>query len=237
MKQSFDKITNSWLYRIGEAIGNVVIISGLFLLFCLPVVTIGASASALYYTVYRKYHKKCDSITSDFMRSLRQNLKSGIIINVISIVFIGLAALCLYYASNGIGGVKLPDWYSVVAFVPLLPVILTLPYAYALLARFNNNVKGTLTNSYTLCMITFPKFILIWLIVLAAIAICIVFPPAALVVPVGAAYLLQMIIEKVFEKAISVEENRSKKDEVDPGDDDGSDPEEESDDNEETEDD
>ena len=82
MKQSFDKITNSWLYRIGAAIGNVVIISALFLLFCLPVVTIGASASVLYYTVYRKYTKKCDSITSDFMRSLKQNLKSGIIINV-----------------------------------------------------------------------------------------------------------------------------------------------------------
>ncbi len=214
MKQSFDKITNSWLYRIGAAIGNVVIISGLFLLFCLPVVTIGASASALYYTVYRKYTKKCDSITSDFMRSLKQNLKSGIIINVISIVFIALAALCLYYASNGIGGVKLPDWYSVVAFVPLLPVILILPYAYALLARFSNSLKGTLANSYTLCMITFPKFILIWLIVLVAIAVCLVFPPAALVVPVGATYLLQMIIEKVFEKAISVEENRGKKDDT-----------------------
>jgi membrane protein implicated in regulation of membrane protease activity len=63
-------------------------------------------------------------------------------------------------------------------------------------------------------MITFPKFILIWIIVLAAIAICLLFPPASLVVPVGATYLLQMIIEKVFEKAISVEENRGKKDDT-----------------------
>ena len=63
-------------------------------------------------------------------------------------------------------------------------------------------------------MITFPKFILIWLIVLVAIAVCLLFPPAALVIPVGAAYLLQMIIEKVFEKALSVEENRGKKDDT-----------------------
>lgn len=216
MKQSFDKITNSWLYRIGAAIGNVVIISGLFLVFCLPVVTIGASASALYYTVYRKYHKKCDSITSDFMRALKQNLKSGIIIHLIASVLTALASLCVYYALNGIAGLELPDWYIVVAFVPLLPVILTLPYAYALLARFNNSVKGTLTNSYTLCMITFPKFILIWLIVLAAVAVSLLFPPAALVIPVGACYLVQMITEKVFEKAISVEENRSKKNEDGP---------------------
>jgi len=51
MKNSFDRITNSWLYKAGKAVGDVVIISLFFVLFCLPVVTIGVSISALYYTV------------------------------------------------------------------------------------------------------------------------------------------------------------------------------------------
>ena len=62
MKNSFDRITNSWLYKAGKAVGDVVIISLFFVLFCLPVVTIGVSISALYYTVYRKYTKKSDDI-------------------------------------------------------------------------------------------------------------------------------------------------------------------------------
>ena len=83
MKNSFDRITNSWLYKAGKAVGDVVIISLFFVLFCLPVVTIGVSNSALYYTVYRKYTKKSDDISKDFFRAVRSNLKNGIIIHII----------------------------------------------------------------------------------------------------------------------------------------------------------
>ena len=208
MKKSFDHIQNSWLYRLSKVIGDVVIISCLFLLFCLPVVTIGASVTALYYTVYRKFYKKSDEASKDFMRSLKENLKNGILINLIYMIFSAVALFNIYFAFNGFGGTKLPDWYTVVSFVPLLPIIFTLPFVYPLMARFSNGIKGTITNSYTLCMINFPKFLLIWLIFIVALAISVCFPPAALVTPVGAIYLTQMITEKAFEKAIAVEKSR-----------------------------
>lgn len=208
MKKSFDHIQNSWLYRLSKVIGDVVIISCLFLLFCLPVVTIGASVTALYYTVYRKFYKKSDEASKDFMRSLKENLKNGILINLIYMIFSAVALFNIYFAFNGFGGTKLPDWYTVVSFVPLLPIIFTLPFVYPLMARFSNGIKGTITNSYTLCMINFPKFLLIWLIFIVALAISVCFPPAALVTPVGAMYLTQMITEKAIEKAIAVEKSR-----------------------------
>jgi len=213
MKKSFDHIQNSWLYRLSKAIGDVVIISCLFLLFCLPVVTIGASVTALYYTVYRKFKKHSDEVTKDFIRSLKENLKNGIIINLIYMIFSAIVGFNIYFAFNGFGGTKLPDWYTVVSFVPLLPIIFTLPFVYPLMARFSNGIKGTITNSYTLCMINFPKFLLIWLIVIVALAVSVCFPPAALLTPVGAMYLTQMITEKAFEKAIAVEKAREKKNE------------------------
>ena len=211
MKKSFDHIQNSWLYRLSKSIGDVVIISALFLLFCLPVVTIGASVTALYYTVYRKYHKHIDEVSKDFMRSLKDNLKNATIIHIIYLLYSALVGFNIYFALNGFGGVKLPDWYIVVSFIPVLPVIFTLPFVYPLLARFSNGLKGTVTNSYTLCMINFPKFLLIWLIFIAALAISVCFPPAALLTPAGAMYLTQMITEKAFEKAIAVEKSREEK--------------------------
>lgn len=208
MKKSFDHITNSWLYRTGAAIGNVVIMSALFMLFCLPIVTAGASASALYYTVYRKYRKKYDSITQDFMRSLKENLKDGIIIHLLYTFFCAVVGFNLYFAFFGINGVKLPEWYIIVSFIPLLPVVFSYPFVYPLLARFKNNIKGTITNSITLCMMNFPKFILIWLILIVALAVTICFPPAMLVTPVAATYLIQMITEKAFASASRVENAR-----------------------------
>jgi uncharacterized membrane protein YesL len=211
MKKSFDHIQNSWLYRLSKSIGDVVIISALFLLFCLPIVTIGASVTALYYTVYRKYHKHIDEVSKDFMRSLKDNLKNATIIHIIYLLYSALVGFNIYFALNGFGGVKLPDWYIVVSFIPVLPVIFTLPFVYPLLARFSNGLKGTVTNSYTLCMINFPKFLLIWLIFIVALAISVCFPPAALLTPAGAMYLTQMITERAFEKAIAVEKSREEK--------------------------
>lgn len=207
-KKSLDHITNSWLYRACKVIGDVVTISALFLLFCLPVVTIGASVTALYYTVYRKYYKKSDSISKDFMHSLKDNLRNGIIVHMIYLIYSAIAGFNIYFAFCGWGDIRLPDWYMIVSLLPLLPIIFTIPFMYALMARFDNGIKGTLKNSFTLCMINFPKFILIWFIVIIALAICIGFPPAALVIPVAATYLCQMITEKAFSRAIDVENSR-----------------------------
>lgn len=211
MKSSFDRMTSSWLYKLTESIGNVVIISCLFLAFCIPVVTIGASCSALYYTVYRKYKKKSTTITKDFMHSLKDNLKNGIIIHILYTAYSAAAGFNIYFALNGLNGIKLPSWYTLVAFIPVIPVIFSLPFVYPLLSRFRNGIKGTITNSFTLCMIFFPKFFLIWFIEIIALGISIVFPPAALITPVAATYLVQMITEKAFAAAVRVEKAREEK--------------------------
>jgi uncharacterized membrane protein YesL len=209
MKNSFDRITNSWLYKAGKAVGDVVIISLLFVLFCLPVVTIGVSISALYYTVYRKYTKKSDDISKDFFRAVRSNLKNGIIIHIIYSLYSAIVGFNIYFALFGFRGVRLPEWYTLISFIPLLPLIFSVPFLYPLVARFSNSVKETIKNSFTLCMINFPKFLLIWLIAAIASAICVAFPPAVLLIPTGAMYLTQMITEKAFASAI----NRSKSNE------------------------
>ena len=213
MKKSFEHITNSWLYKASKAIGDIVIMSALFLLCCLSVVTIGASASALYFTVYRKYQMRSDSLSKDFMRSFKENLKSGIILHMLYLIYGGAVGFNIWFAINGLGDIKLPDWYLLVSFVPLLPIIFTLPFVYPLLARFKNGIKGTLTNSFTLCMMSFPKFLLILLIAAAAIAVSIFFPPSALITPVAATYLIQMLTEKSFEAAMRVEKARQESDE------------------------
>ena len=218
MKKSFDHITNGWMYRTAKTVGDVVIISALFLVFCLPVFTIGASASSLYYTVYRKYQKKSDEITKDFMRALKGNLKNGIIIHIIYTVYTAIVGFYIYFALNGFNGLKLPEWYTVIAFLPAIPVIFSFPYVYPLVARFSNSVKETVKNSFTLCMINFPKFLLIWLIFILALTISVAFPPSALLTPVGATYLIQMITEKTFESAISMSNSRAESEETENGD-------------------
>ena len=212
MKNTFDHITNSWLYRAGKSIGDVVTISLLFVVFCLPVFTIGVSVSALYYTVYRRYFKKDDNISKNFMSAFKCNLKNGIIIHIIYSAYSAIVGFNIYFSLFGFNGTKLPEWYTVISFIPVLPLVFTLPFLYPLVARFSNSVKGTIKNSFTLCMMNFPKFLLIWLIAAAALLICVAFPPALLLVPTGAVCLIQLITEKAFAAVISRTRSQEEKD-------------------------
>lgn len=213
MKNTFDHITNSWLYKAGKAIGDVVIISLLFVVGCLPVVTVGVSISALYYTVYRKYAKKSDDLSKDFFKAFKCNLKNGIIIHIIYSLYSAIVGFNIYFALFGFNGIKLPEWYTVIAFIPVLPLVFTMPFLYPLVARFSNSVKGTIKNSFTLCMINFPKFLLIWLIAAAATLISVAFPPSLLLVPTGAMYLTELITEKAFASVIRKIKSQEEKDE------------------------
>ena len=212
MKNSFEHITNSWLYKAGKAIGDVVIISLLFVLFCLPVVTVGVSISALYYTVYRRYTKKSDDISRDFISAVKANLKNGIIIHIIYSVYSAIAGFNIYFAFFGFRGIKLPEWYTLISFIPVLPLVFTLPFLYPLVARFSNSVKETIKNSFTLCMVNFPKFLLIWLIAAAGALISAAFPPSILLIPAGAMYLTQMITEKAFASVLNAAKTNNDKD-------------------------
>jgi uncharacterized membrane protein YesL len=123
-----------------------------------------------------------------------------------------LEVINIYFAFSGLGNIKLPEWYTIVSLVPLLPIIFSLPFVYPLLARFRNGIRATIKNSFTLCMINFPKFLLIWLIAASALLICVAFPPALLLVPTGAMYLTELITEKAFASVIKKIKTQEEKD-------------------------
>ena len=57
--------------------GELIIATMLFLLFCIPIVTAGASVTSLYYTVIKSVRRDRGYVTSEFMRSLRRTLGKG----------------------------------------------------------------------------------------------------------------------------------------------------------------
>lgn len=63
-----------------EKIFNVIALSVLWLLGCIPIVTIGASTAALYYTIQKSRKPECGYISHEFWRSFRMNLKPAILL-------------------------------------------------------------------------------------------------------------------------------------------------------------
>ncbi|MDD3959913.1 MAG: YesL family protein [Oscillospiraceae bacterium] len=198
----YDKVTHSKLYALGDKLGDLIILSLLWLVFSLPVITIGASTAALYHAAYRRFYRDSQTPRQDFMRSLKQNLRQGILITLIYLVYGAFLAFDIYAARNGIGNVKLPAFYEQVAYALILPVVFTLPFIFAYLSRFSNTIRNTFKHSFFFCSSHPIHAVGMLLLAIVSGALMIVFLPAVLLVPVTSAYLCSKWIEKDFNEVI-----------------------------------
>ena len=65
---------NSPFFRLITNIGNLILVSILWIIGCIPIVTIGASTAALYYTCVKVIRHGRGYLFSSFLQSYRSNL-------------------------------------------------------------------------------------------------------------------------------------------------------------------
>lgn len=147
----------------------------IFILTSLPVITIGASCSALYYTIFHIM----DEEDSHLIRKYWKTWKSGFIKNTV-IWILGLASYILLYMTfqtlvyqeyNAIILVA----YAIV-FIALYLVSTILIYYFSLHARFENTIGNTLKNALILALSHLPVSILCFAILILPIVLLIMEP-------------------------------------------------------------
>lgn len=201
---SYESYSKNYLFILAGHLADVMILSLLWLLFSIPIVTIGPSTAALYYATTKHFNDSSEKPLQDFLHSFKQNVKQGILLTLIYLVYGGLLAFDVYVAKNGFHGISLPALYEQVAYALTLPIVFTLPYVFPYLSRFNNTIKETLKHCFFFCATHVLHTLLILLIVVASGAAMFLFPPCALVVPAVGAYLCSHYIEKDFKQALDI---------------------------------
>ena len=74
-------------------VADLIILNLLCIVCCIPVVTIGPSIAAMFYVTLKMVRNEESYIVRGFFKSFKQNLKQGIVINLIMLA----AALLLYF--------------------------------------------------------------------------------------------------------------------------------------------
>ncbi len=207
----YDKITQSKFYSLGDKLSDLMMISLLWLLFSLPIVTLGASTAALYYATTQRFYRESQTPRQDFMRSFRMNLRQGILITLIYLVYGGIIAFDIYVARNGINGHDLPGFYEPIAYVLLFPIVFSLPYVFAYLSRFSNTIRTTLKHSFVFSVMHPLHAIGLLFIAAGCAAFMVLFFPSVLLVPIGGAYLCSKWIERDFNLRLRPDEDHSDK--------------------------
>ena len=156
-------------------VADLIILNLLCVVCCIPIITIGASITALYYQTLKMVRNEESYIVKGFFHSFRQNFKQSIAFNLIMLS----AAVMLYFDMSIVRNME--GFLSRVLFVIFLMMAVVyafiLLYLYPVLAKFDNTVKNTFVNALLMSIRHLPYTVL--MLAISAIPVIIFFIPMA----------------------------------------------------------
>lgn len=139
-------------------VADLVILNLLAIVCSIPIFTIGASWTAMYFVTIRMVRKEESYIIKDFFRSFKENFKQATIIWLFALLAIGI------FAGDVIIYRMIPDQIPkalMIAVLVLAYVVLgTIVYVFPILSRFHNTIKGTIKNAFLVSVVNIPYTII-----------------------------------------------------------------------------
>lgn len=138
---------DSTLMRSLSTVADVMVLNLLFIATSLPVVTLGASLTALNFTAMRIATGECNSVTNDYFRSFRRNFRQATVIGLVLALLAGVLAAWFVVVTNLAFGtlvevLLLAAWY-VLAFTFVTTALFVFPY----LASFDGRTREVFRNA------------------------------------------------------------------------------------------
>ena len=134
-----------------QSINKIVdcaILSIIWLLFSIPVITFGASTSALYYTVNKVIRHNRSHVWREFWGSFKANFKQSTIVWLILLVFTYVLGVDCIFLYNMIKAGTIAGWILAPFAVTALFVVMWGIYAFAYIARFQAGLKMIMKNIF-----------------------------------------------------------------------------------------
>lgn len=164
---------NNPFFRFMNKVADLIILNLLCIVCCLPVITIGPAITAMFYVTLKMVRNEECYVIKGFFHSFHDNLKQGIIINIIMLLIAAIIFVDIYFCwqiqSNLPLCKILVGVFSALAVIYLMVFI----YIYPLLARFSNTTKNTFINALWMSVRHLPQTII--MIVLTIVPFVIMF--------------------------------------------------------------
>ena len=151
-------------FTVMGRVADLIMLNVVFLICCLPIVTIGASLTALHYVTLKMARNEESYIIRSFFKSFKQNFKQATVINLIMLAVAAILYMDLRIVGN-IGGTMSQVLYIVFFAFGILYLMVFL-YIYPVLAKFYNSIKNTFRNAFLMAIRHLPYTVLMAVITL-----------------------------------------------------------------------
>lgn len=139
-------------------VADLAILNLLFLITSIPIVTIGASVTAMYTICFRFGTDREQGLFRSYFRAFGDNFKQATQIWLILLI---CGAACCFDVYLFLSLPSMLRYLAVVFCIALVLVVLVFSYAFPLLSQFENKNKNILTNALFLSLGYLPRSILL----------------------------------------------------------------------------
>jgi len=150
------------LYNFFSRLLDMIKLNFLWMLFSLPIVTIGASTAAAFAVTLKMADEREGYIAKQFFTAFKENLKQGIPAGLLNLFFVYALYLDfqLFHVVEGN-----PIYFLLLGIVGSVMCFCYFIYTYALLARYDNTLLKTLKNSMDISVKYFGRTVMVAVVV------------------------------------------------------------------------
>ncbi|MDE6220872.1 MAG: DUF624 domain-containing protein [Lachnospiraceae bacterium] len=150
---------DSPLMNFLNKVADIMILNFMFLVFCIPVFTVGAAFSAAYYMGFKMVKNEETYIVKGFWKAFKENFKQGTAIWLILLVI--LALLTADYRIIAYSGIEFARWIRIAVVTVTMVVLMGVVFMFPLQARFVNPVRNTIKNAFLMALSHLPTAFLL----------------------------------------------------------------------------
>lgn len=183
---------------------DALLISILWAILCIPVITIGASTAALHRVAHNWMRSRSECTVKDFLEAFVSNFKGGTAVWLI--LLIPLAVILFNAYAVWIASVETSSLAKWLVLISAVIWIGTAAYAFSLQAIFENKPLRTVTNALRIA----ASYIITTLILISMFALSmfltVLIPPGVVLFVPACVFLSARPIWRVFRKVMEMPE-------------------------------
>lgn len=143
-------------------LGDLVFLNLVFLITCIPIVTIGDALISLYSVSLRMARGEEGYVVRGYFKAFKENFKQGLCVGIvleIILTILGLDAWFLYHSTESYRNAGL-----MVTVAALVFLVMVMQFLFPLMARYENTISNTIRNAVLLSISKLPYTIALILI-------------------------------------------------------------------------
>jgi uncharacterized membrane protein YesL len=169
---------------------------------CLPIITAGASLTAMHYMALKIVRDEECYITKGFFKSFKENFRQATLIWLLVVVVV--AILVGDFIIMKYSGLEFGKPLQIIILVVAVLLVFTIMFVFPILAKFENTVWHTIKNAFLMSIMQFPRTLLMTILFIIPPALAYFYPRSIPVVILFGlsvpAWLSAKLYTKFFQK-------------------------------------